>query len=404
MKLVSNSFSFAAVALIVCAALAVPASAANLSVGAGAQFTTIQQAVDAAKPGDTVLVAPGTYTENIVVNKPLTITGNATVQAADSSKDVFMVTSQGVHIDGLTITGGASGVDVANVSSCVITNIDAQSNVRGVYLAGSTNSEVRHSNLSNNGYGVYCDYATSSTIANNTATGEKGTGNTLGDGIYMYYGGSNTVSNNDLSANHVFGISLFRSSNNTITGNTISQNENYGVRLREADNNVLTFNTIRANTQLGILIIQTTNHQIYLNNFIDQPTAMSGAAEVKLDSPQAMAYIYNGTARTGYMSNYYSDYKGTDSNGTGIGSTRSAYGDKYPLVQPVASYGTILPASVVTSASSSGQPSSQSQSATTTSGNQSSSGTGLPGFEGTYALAGFAIAALVLLSKRYRAK
>jgi nitrous oxidase accessory protein len=74
MKLVFNSLLFAAVALIVCGALAVPASAANLSVGAGAQFTTIQQAVDAAKPGDTVLVAPGTYTENIVVNKPLTIT------------------------------------------------------------------------------------------------------------------------------------------------------------------------------------------------------------------------------------------------------------------------------------------------------------------------------------------
>jgi parallel beta-helix repeat protein len=402
-NLVFNPLLFAAVALIVCAVLVVPASAANLSVGAGGQFKTIQQAVDVAKPGDTVLVAPGTYTENIVVNKPLTITGNATVQAADSSKDVFLLTSQGVHIDGLTITGGASGVDVANVSSCMITNIDAHSNVRGVYLAGSTNSEVRRSNLSNNGYGVYCDYATSSTIANNTATGEKGTGNTLGDGIYMYYGGSNTVSNNDLSSNHVYGISLFRSSNNTITGNTISQNENYGVRLREADNNVLTFNTIRANIQLGILIIQTTNHQIYLNNFIDQPAAMSGAAEVKLDSPQAMAYTYNGTARTGYTGNYYSDYKGTDSNGTGIGSTPSAYGDKYPLIQPVASYGTIVPASAVTSTPSSGQPSGQNLSTTTTSGTQSNAGTGLPGFEGAYAVAGFAIVALVLLSKR-RAK
>jgi parallel beta-helix repeat protein len=394
-KLASNLLLFAVVALIVGAALAVPASAANLSVGAGGQFKTIQQAVDAAKPGDTVLVAPGTYTENIVVNKPLTITGNATVQAADSSKDVFMVTSQGVHIDGLTITGGASGVDVANVSSCVITNINAHDNVRGVYLASATDSEVRHSNLANNGYGVYCDYASSSTIANNVATGEKGTGDTLGDGIYMYYGGSNTVSNNDLSANHVYGISLFHSSNNTITGNTISQNENYGVRLREADNNVLTFNTIRANVQLGILIIQTTNHQIYLNDFIDQPIAMTGAAEVRLDSPQAMAYTYKGTARTGYMGNYYSDYKGTDSNGTGIGSTPSAYGDKYPLIQPVASYGTILPASAVTSAPSS---------ATTTTGNQSNTGTGLPGFEVVYAVAGLAIAAIVLLGKRYRAK
>ena len=387
-----------------CAALAVPASAANLTVGAGGQYNTIHQAVDAANPGDTVLVAPGTYAENVVVNKPLTITGNATVQAADSSKDVFMVTSQGVHIDGLTITGGASGVDVANVSSCVITNINAHGNVRGVYLAFATNSEVRNSNLSNNGYGVYCDYAMSNTISNNVATGEKGDGVALGDGIYVFYSDSNKVSGNDLSANHVYGISLYHSSNNTVTGNSINQNEYYGVRFRESDNNTFTFNTIRANVQLGILLIQTTNHQIYLNNFIDQPTAMSGAAEVKLDSPQAMAYTYNATARTGYMGNYYSDYKGTDSNGTGIGSTPSAYGDKYPLIQPVASYGTILPASAVTSTPSSGQPSSQSQSATTTSGNQSNTGTGLPGFEAAYAVAGFAIAAIVLLGKRYRAK
>ena len=402
--MVSNLLLFVAVALIVCAALAVPASAATLTVGAGGQYNTIQQAVGAANPGDTVLVAPGTYAENVVVNKPLTITGNATVQAADSSKDVFLVTSQGVHIDGLTITGGASGVDVANTSSCAITNINAHGNVRGVYLAFATNSEVRNSDLSNNGYGVYCDYASSNTISNNVATGEKGNGVALGDGIYMFYSDSNNVSGNDLSANHVYGISLYHSSNNTVTGNTINQNEYYGVRFREAENNAFTFNTIRANIQLGILIIQTTNHQIYLNNFIDQPTAMTGTAEVKLDSPQAMAYTYNGTALTGYMGNYYSDYKGTDSNGTGIGSTPSAYGDKYPLIQPVASYGTIVPASAVTSTPSSGQPSSQSQSTSTTSGNRSNTGTGLPGFEGAYAAAGFAIAALALLGKRYRAK
>ncbi len=403
-KLVSNSLLFAAVALILCAALAVPASAATLTVGAGGQFKTIQQAVDAAKPGDTVLVAPGTYTENVVVSKPLTITGNATVNAADSSKDVFLITSPGVHIDGLTISGGETGVNVAGVASCAITNITEHGNVFAVYLANATNSVVSNNNLANNHYGVYCDYATSTTIANNVATGEAGGGNaaTYSDGINLYYSDSNNVTQNNLNANHVYGISLFHSSGNDISNNTISADELIGVRLGDAsNNNTLSFNTIGGNGQLGILILNAQGNQIYLNNFVNQPVAISDASAAIPNSPEKLAYTYGGINRTGYMSNYYSDYKGNDSNGTGIGSTPTSYGDKYPLVQPVASYGTIMPASAVTATTSSSLSNSQNASRIATS-NQSSTGTGLPGFETPYAVAGLLIAALVVLLKRRR--
>jgi hypothetical protein len=60
-----------------------------------------------------------------------------------------------------------------------------------------------------------------------------------------------------------------------------------------------------------------------------------------------MVYTYGSVEQMGFMSNYYSDYKGTDSNGSGIGTTPSAYGDKYPLVQRVANYGNVIPASAV---------------------------------------------------------
>ena len=403
-KLVSNSLLLVAVAVILCAALAVPASAATLTVGAGGQFKTIQQAVDAAKPGDTVLVAPGTYTENVVVSKPLTITGNATVNAADSSKDVFLITSPGVHIDGLTISGGESGVNVAGVASCAITNITEHGNVFAVYLANATNCVVSNNNLANNHYGVYCDYSTSNTIANNVATGETGGGNnaTYSDGIYLYYSDSNNVTQNNLSDNHVYGISLFHSSGNDISNNTIHANDNIGVRLGEAaDNNTLSFNTIGGSSQLGILILNAQGNQIYLNNFVNQTAAISDASAAILNSPEKLAYTYGGVNRTGYMSNYYSDYKGTDANGTGIGSTPSSYGDKYPLIRPIASYGTIIPASAVTPTPSPSMSSGLNESTTATS-NQSSNGTGLPGFETLYAVAALLIAALVVVLKHHR--
>jgi nitrous oxidase accessory protein len=339
-KLVSKSLLLAAIALIVLATLVVPASAAELTVGTDGQYKTIQQAVNAATSGDTIRVTPGTYNENVVVNKSLTITaasGRPTVQAADSSADVFLLTSPGVHIDGLTITGGASGVNIQQTSKCVVTNVFARDNVRGVYLSHSTENEISNNNLADNGYGVYGDTASSNTISSNVATGAKGNGNALGDGIFLNYGEANTITHNNLSANHVFGISIYTSTRNIISNNTMSDNVNIGVRLGPgSNNNTLTFNTIERNGQTsqqvaqgfppsGILIVSATGNLIYLNNFISQPSAIVGESAAVLNSPEKLVYTFNGVERTSYMSNFYSDYTGTDANGTGIGSTPSAH-------------------------------------------------------------------------------
>lgn len=69
-----------------------------------AQYSSIGAAVAGASSGDTIHVCPGTYNEDVVVNKSLTLTGqNATINAATFNNGIQVV-SPNVTVQGFTIT------------------------------------------------------------------------------------------------------------------------------------------------------------------------------------------------------------------------------------------------------------------------------------------------------------
>jgi nitrous oxidase accessory protein NosD len=89
-----------------------------------ATYSTIQSAVDAAAPGATVIVCPGTYTEDVVISQPLKLIGRdgATIQGAPTSTIMcdqlgpggpgsapclagVTIKSAWVSVSGFTITG-----------------------------------------------------------------------------------------------------------------------------------------------------------------------------------------------------------------------------------------------------------------------------------------------------------
>jgi hypothetical protein len=80
----------------------------------GGAYSSIQDAINAAASGDTILVGAGTYNETVTVNKSVTIDGanfgvsSTGARGAESVVAGLFVTASGVTVDGMKITGSAN--------------------------------------------------------------------------------------------------------------------------------------------------------------------------------------------------------------------------------------------------------------------------------------------------------
>ncbi|RXA20460.1 cell surface protein [Methanosarcina sp. MSH10X1] len=225
------------------------AAATVISVGNSngqiANFTSIQAAVDAANPGDEIVVKPGVYEENIAITKGVSIvseSGNSSdtiVRAADSSQDIFSIWANGVSIKGFNIDGSDSA---------------------GIHFFGVIDCRIENNKLSNNSCGIDLYMISSRNVLDNNEISDCTDGISLGGSWY------NNLSNNSIS-NCSNGISLFDSPNNILENNVISENIG-GISLTgESNGNILTNNTVILNEELGIHIYETSDNLIYNNYF-----------------------------------------------------------------------------------------------------------------------------------------
>ena len=353
------------------------------NLNTGENFSTIQAAIDASNTtaGHTITVDLGTYTENVNVNKQLTIrstSGNPAdtiVHAANSDDHVFEVTADHVNISGFTVKGATewpkAGIYLgSNVDHCNISNNTASNNYYGIRLEYSCDNTITNNTANNNSQGGIHLIKSSNynTISRNTANsngwggirlgdGGDSAGNVTGnlvisnnasynvdDGIGLEWSENNTVRDNILIGNDgntwSEGISLYHSNDSTIINNTAFYNNRSGIGLEYSHNNTISWNNVTENNVHGIYIYSSSNNTLSQNR-------MSNSSIINLVVDGHIKEHYNHSIDTTNLVNgkpvyYYFDKKDHVIENLNVGSIILAYCSNFTIEDNDVSNGDVI--------------------------------------------------------------
>ncbi len=231
----------------------------------GGDYKKIQDAINAAKAGDSIYVWAGIYYENIIVDKNITLIGNGmanTTINGSGNSNVVEITADWVNITGFTIinNGENTGIRVSYSDHCKIQDCNFSNNSDGIYLYYS-----HYTTLNNNNFNwIKLGHSNYNIINNNTCNSNNYRG------IYLSYSSNNTIKNNNCSSNKFDGIELFRSSYNEVKNNKCLDNYN-GIELRYSSHNTILNNTMSACGLyiFGLNLHHWNTHTISSNNTVN---------------------------------------------------------------------------------------------------------------------------------------
>jgi len=250
--------------VVILALIVVPAAFGS-TIRVPTDQPTIQAAIDAAVNGDTVLVAPGTYKENINFQ----------------GKAISVVSQSGPSVT--TIDGG--GIDTVVTFR---TNETVAAVLNGFTITGGFSQTTSPSGNLGEGGGVYIGFA-SPTITNNVITNNQACD---GDGVFVYFG-SPVIQGNTITSNvqngcsggtEGGGIFILGAGTAKILGNLIANNTNFfaggGIALNAAGTPLIQDNIISGNNGGefggGISMLNESSPQVVQNLIIHNQASQGG--------------------------------------------------------------------------------------------------------------------------------
>jgi nitrous oxidase accessory protein NosD len=200
---------------------ATPAEAKSIIVQHG---QSIQAAINAAKPGDTIRLQPGVYRQSLLIKKTLTLTGRRAI-LTNPRKTPKIPCNMGGKAVGVCVVGKGDfqkGTVTKRVKNVRITGLTIRGfAAEGVFGFGTRNLRVDHSTLSKNGsYGAFSLVSKGTVYTNDVASRNAAPGLYVGDSP-----GANVVIRHSRSTkNHGEGILLRHASGGTVSDNVLSGN------------------------------------------------------------------------------------------------------------------------------------------------------------------------------------
>ena len=240
-------------AMFVCLFLVLPlaARAETIRVGGDAHFQTIQEAVSTARAGDRIEVNPGTYNENLLIEKRLTLVGlgRPTLRGTGNGS-VVVIGAEGCAFSGFIVEHSGS---------------DLQDEDSGILLK-SSNNQIEQNELRDVLYGIYFYASRGNLIRGNTIRGrnELEAGD-RGAGLHLWNSPDNTIEDNSIRDMRD-GMYIQNCNGNQIRRNHVS-NLRYGLHYMFSDRNIFEDNFFENNVA-GAAIMYSNHIEFRRNAFV----------------------------------------------------------------------------------------------------------------------------------------